>query len=239
MSRSALLLGATGLIGGCVLDYLLADESYETVTTIGRRKIDGLENHRKLTQLVADLDTVLALEADAKSNAAKELLPAFAKADDVFCTLGTTMKKAGSKAAFEKVDYYYPLKAAELGIAPGAKRNSKKQFLIVTALGADANSAIYYNKVKGRVEQALLQYQYHAIHIFQPSLLTGDRGESRLGEDIGKAVGGVLGLAMIGPLKKYKPIPGRTVARAMLAAARKADSGVHSYESDTIFEMVE
>ncbi|MCR9141973.1 MAG: oxidoreductase [bacterium] len=236
MSRSALLLGATGLIGGCVLDYLLADESYEKITTIGRRKIEGRE-HRKLTQIIADLDTMLGLPDDPKqlpSGASKDLqeLSAAFSASEIFCTLGTTMKKAGSKAAFEKVDYHAPLKAAGLGIARGAK-----QFLIVTALGADAKSAIYYNQVKGRVEDALLQHQFHSIHIFQPSLLTGDRGESRLGEDIGKAVGGVLGLAMIGPLKKYKPIPGRTVARAMLAAARKADSGVHSYESDTIYEM--
>ncbi|MEQ9367032.1 MAG: oxidoreductase [Leptospirales bacterium] len=231
MSKKALLLGATGLIGGHVLNYLLADETYDQVATIGRRKIE--REDRKLAQHVADLESILALSPkDKDAGAAGELLTAFA-AHDIFCTLGTTMKKAGSKAAFENVDYHYPLKAAELGVARGAR-----QFLIVTALGADANSSIYYNQVKGRLERALTQHQFHAIHIFQPSLLTGERDESRLGEDIGKVVGGVLGLAMIGPLKKYKPIPGRTVARAMLAAARKSDSGVHTYESDTISEMV-
>lgn len=230
MSKKALLLGATGLIGGHLLNCLLADETYDQVITIGRRKLDRKD--RKLIQHVADLDTMLTLSASATDSAAKDLLEAFA-VTDIFCTLGTTMKKAGSKAAFENVDYYYPLKAAELGIARGAR-----QFCIVTALGSDARSAIYYNQVKGRVEDALKQHQFHAIHIFQPSLLTGDRNESRLGEDLGKIAGGILGLAMIGPLKKYKPIAGRTVARAMLAAAHKADSGIHTYESDTIHEMV-
>lgn len=230
--KSALVLGATGLIGGHVVDCLLADETYDQIVTIGRRKLD--RDDRKLTQHVADIETILALSpASAKSNdPTRDLASAFG-ATDIYCALGTTMKKAGSKTAFEQVDYQYPLKAAELGLARGAR-----QFLIVTALGADANSSIYYNQVKGRVEDALQQLQFHSIHIFRPSLLNGERDELRPGEEIGKALGGVLGLVMVGPLKKYKPIAGRTVARAMLRAARKADSGIHVYESDTIHTMV-
>jgi uncharacterized protein YbjT (DUF2867 family) len=222
MSRKALLLGGSGLIGGHLLRYLLADESYDRVIAPGRRELPVQD--RKLVQYRVDLGTVLAATEDEPA----DLREIFA-VDDIFCALGTTMKQAGSREAFEKVDYHYPLKAARLGLARGAR-----QFLIVTALGADASSSIYYNSVKGRVEDDLQQLPFHAIHIFRPSLLTGARSQSRVGENLGKLIGQIVAPGMIGPLRKYRPIAGLTVARAMLATARKADSGIHIYESDDI-----
>lgn len=238
-SKQALILGASGLIGSHLLAYLLADESYDTIHSVGRRRLDFSESgdattKHKLVQHVAEIEQVLALAANPRENestANSELRQAFA-VHDVFCCVGTTMRKAGSKAAFEQVDYTYPVHAARVALAAKAR-----QFLIVTAIGADSRSPIYYNRIKGKVEESLERLQFHAIHIFQPSLLTGERGEKRTGEDFGKLLGGVLGPLMVGPLRKYRPIAGKDVARAMLHAARKADSGVHTYESDRILEL--
>lgn len=236
-SKQALILGASGLIGSHLLGYLMADESYDTIHSVGRRELDPGSvpgSGRKLVQHVAQIEQVLALSADARDNespAEQELRAAFA-VQDIFCCVGTTMRKAGSKAAFEQIDYAYPLHAARIGLASRAR-----QFLIVTAIGADSRSPIYYNRIKGRVEESLERLQFHAIHIFQPSLLTGARNESRTGEDFGKLLGGVIGPLMLGPLRKYRPIAGKDVARGMLQAARKADSGIHSYESDRILDL--
>ena len=233
--KSALVLGATGLIGGHLLEYLLADETYEQVTTIGRRSVPWQD--RKLKQIQAQVEDVLALPIDAGRQSGDELSAAFRvqnKKDqlDIFCTLGTTMKKAGSRAAFERIDFEYPLHAARLGLAGGAR-----QFFIVTSMGADVGSLIYYNRIKGKIEDHLHHLQYHSIQIFRPSLLIGERHEQRTGEDLGKALGSLIGGAMIGPLRKYKPIEARIVARAMLRMAHRADSGIHTYESDRIQEL--
>jgi uncharacterized protein YbjT (DUF2867 family) len=217
MARSALLLGATGLVGSELLSLLLADGEYRQVTVLVRRNL-AVANP-KLVQRIADFDN-LAKVGDA-----------FA-VDDVFCCLGTTIKKAGSQEAFRKVDYTYPLESAKLAVQQGAK-----QYLIITALGANAQSAIFYNRVKGEVEEAIEQLPLNGFHIFRPSLLLGDRQESRLGEQIASVVMRPLGFLLAGPLKKYRGIPARTVARAMLRTAKQNLTGSHAYDSDVIQEM--
>jgi uncharacterized protein YbjT (DUF2867 family) len=150
----------------------------------------------------------------------------------VFCCLGTTIKKAGSQEVFRKVDYAYPLRIAELAIANGAE-----QLLIVTALGADPNSRIFYNRVKGEIEQAISKIPFRAIHIFRPSILVGNRRESRPGERIGIAAMKFFSFLMVGSWRKYRPIRAELVARAMIAAAKMSRYGISIYESDEIMRM--
>ncbi len=215
--RTALVVGATGLIGGHLLNYLLENETYSEVKALVRRPLE--REHPRLTQVVVNFDDLQAHETDMQVN-------------DVFCCLGTTIKKAGSQKAFRKVDYDYPLDVARLAARQGAQ-----QYLIVTALGADKNSLIFYNRVKGEVERDLIKIPFKSIHIMQPSLLLGQRAESRLGEQLGEVVLGAASVLLRGPLKKYRAIEGRVVAFAMQHLATQLWAGVHVHESDKIQEV--
>lgn len=213
-TRTALILGATGLVGSHLLSLLLQDNFYSRIRVVLRKPIP--EKHPKLEQILVNFDT-LSTYADA-----------FA-VDDVFCCLGTTIKKAGSQDAFYKVDATYPFEAAKL-----AKQKGAKQFLIITAMGSDKNSSIFYNRVKGEVEDKINNLNFESFQILRPSLLLGDRNEKRTGEQIGQVLMNTLGFLMIGPLKKYKAIEAATVARAMLVIAKQNQSGKHIYESDQL-----
>ncbi len=217
MPRTALILGATGLVGGELLALLLADPEYRQVTVLVRRNLP--QTHPKLAQRVVDFKD-LARGADAFL------------VDDVFCCLGTTIKKAGSQEAFRVVDYAYPLESAKLAVRQGAG-----QYLIITALGANARSSVFYNRVKGEVEEAISKLPIKSLHIFRPSLLLGNRQESRPGEKIAIAVMKPLGFLLAGPLKKYRGIEARTVAQAMLRTAKRNLPGRHAYDSDVIREF--
>ncbi len=214
MGKTALLIGATGLIGGQLLDLLLESDRYDQVTTLSRKPIN--RNSTKLINQIADFNQL-------GNN------PEWFKVDDVFCCLGTTIKTAGSKEAFRKVDYEYPLEAAKL-----AKEQGAKQYLIVTALGADANSKVFYNKVKGEVEEAISHVHFDIFHIFRPSLLIGPRQDVRIGEKIGQILFTTLGFLFVGSLKKYKGIQSIKVARAMLAKASLDEKGQYYHESDRL-----
>ena len=214
MSKTALLVGATGLIGSHLLPLLLASERYAKVIVVGRKAVPTV--HPKLTQVVTEFDKL--------EDVSLQLI-----ADDVFCCLGTTMKQAGSKEAFYRVDYLFVVKVAALTAG-----NFASQFMVVSSLGADAESGVYYSKVKGEMEAAVRDLPFRAVHIFRPSLLLGDRPQPRLGERIGAAVLGVLKPLMRGPLEKYRPVTGATVAAAMLRAAEDDGGGVCLHLSDEI-----
>jgi uncharacterized protein YbjT (DUF2867 family) len=210
MKKTALLAGATGLVGNALLPLLLASERYAKVIVVGRRPV-AIE-HPKLTQVVTEL-----------SKLEDERLRLIA--DDVYCCLGTTMRQAGSKKAFYEVDFLYVVKLAAITAA-----NFAAQFLVVSALGADAESRFYYNKVKGEMEAAVKQTPFRAIHIFRPSLLLAQRATPRLGERIG---GWLLALArplLRGSWQKYRPVTAATVARAMLQAAADDGGGIRTHE---------
>jgi uncharacterized protein YbjT (DUF2867 family) len=210
MKKTALLAGATGLVGNALLPLLLASERYAKVIVVGRRPV--ATEHPKLTQVVTEL-----------SKLEDERLRLIA--DDVYCCLGTTMRQAGSKEAFYEVDFLYVVKLAAITAA-----NFAAQFLVVSALGADAESRFYYNKVKGEMEAAVQQTPFRAIHIFRPSLLLGQRTAPRLGERIG---GWLLALArplLRGRWHKYRPAAAATVARAMLQAADEDGGGIRIHE---------
>lgn len=217
--RSALLLGATGLVGRSCLGLLLDDSRYATVHAIVRTPL--AHSHPKLrSQVVPFSDLAQAVTA--------------ARATDVFCCLGTTIKKAGSKEAFRRVDYEYPLVAAQSAASSGAR-----QFLLVTAVGANPDSRIHYNRVKGEVERDICALPLATVHVLRPSLLLGARDERRVGEAIGQAAMWIVRPLMLGSARKYRAIAGLTVARAMVALAKQDLPGRHIHESDALQRLGE
>ena len=153
--------------------------------------------------------------------------PALGVVNDVFCCLGTTIAKAGSQEAFRRVDFAYVLNAATF-----ATRRGVRHFLLVTAVGANSGSLVFYSRVKGEAEDAVAKLGIESVSIFRPSLILGQRGESRLKERIAKSVASGLSAAMVGPLTKYRPIEAVAIARAMLAVAAAPKPGVTVYEFD-------
>ena len=212
--RTALLLGASGLIGGHCLDLLLHDEAYDQVIVLVRKSLP--KNHPKLTQYEVNFDRL--------SEQANLL-----KANDVFCCLGTTIKKAGSQEAFRKVDFTYALEAAKL-----TAHNGASQFLLVSSLGADAKSSVFYSRVKGEIEAAISALNFLSVSIFRPSLLLGERAEFRLAERLAEPLAKAFSFFLIGSLCKYRAIEARTVAAAMIEIANAKTQGVNVYESDRI-----
>lgn len=204
--KRAVIFGASGLVGGALLDILLSSGDYGEVVAIGRRPLDL--HHPKLKQEIIDMD-----QLDACSF----------QADHIFCTLGTTMKKAGSKEVFRKVDLAYPLAAARWGLANGAQL-----FAVVTSLGSDINSLFFYSKVKGELETSLKKLNYASLGIFRPSMLLGNRQETRLAENISQKV--MQGLNFLIP-QNYKAIPAEKVAQAMYDLAKAEKPGITEVNS--------
>ena len=199
-SRTALVAGASGLVGGALLDTLLEDPRYREVHGLGRREVPRA--HPKLRQHTVDF-------------ARLEALPA---ADDAFCCLGTTIKKAGSQQAFRAVDH-----DAVLAFARAAQKAGVQRFVVVTALGANARSLVFYNRVKGETEEALKALGFASLVIAQPSLLLGERTERRLGEHVATVASRLLA-PLLRPLAS-RPIEARTVARALVVLAHAAPPG--------------
>jgi uncharacterized protein YbjT (DUF2867 family) len=204
--KTALIAGATGLIGNHLLTLLLSGDRYSKVIAITRKP---LPDHPKLVQTTADMGEVASYGAY--------------RADDVYCCLGTTIAVAGSKENFRKVDFVYPTTMANAMLANGAS-----QYLLVSALGANRKASIFYNRVKGEVEEDITHAGYRAVHIFRPSLLLGNRSEKRTGEDAAKVFYKVFGILIP---KKYKGIEAAKVARAMYDCASLDQPGVHIHES--------
>jgi len=215
MNRTAIVVGTTGLVGSELLKILLESDYYRTVVSLAR-KYQEVKNEKLVQYIIEDYDQLDEFE---------ELIAA----DDIYCCLGSTMKKAGSKEAFRKVDYEYPLNIARL-----ASMNDSNQFFLVSALGADKDSKFFYNRVKGEVEESIKEISFKGIHIFRPSLLLGNRDKSRSSESTAIVFGKAFSFAMVGPFKKYRPIKARVVANGMLKAAQKNTEGIHVYESDRI-----
>lgn len=206
----AQVTGCTGLIGGELLRILAAEQV--EVLALARRSFIAPVG---VSVVQADFDNLQPSSALTCTHA--------------FCALGTTIKKAGSQEAFRKVDFDAVLASARFARSCGAG-----VFVVVSALGADPDSSIFYNRVKGQMEQALRDSGIPSIYVMRPSLLVGERAESRPGEQVGNIAGMLLGPLMQGPLRKYRPIQGEDVARAMLVCARRGVPGFHTLESDKI-----
>jgi uncharacterized protein YbjT (DUF2867 family) len=217
--KTALLVGASGLVGGHCLQFLLQEPSYRRVTILVRKPLSVI--HEKLVQHTIDFDN-LALHSE------------FLHANDVYCCLGTTMKKAGTQDAFRKVDFDYTVKLAALTQHCGAN-----QFLYVSSPGANPHSLIFYNCVKGEAEEAIRKIPFTAFHVFRPMLLLGERKEYRSGEKAGMFILSGLNYAMGGPLKRYRAILAHDVAKTMVRVAQMNLQGVNIFDSQRIQEIAE
>lgn len=211
--RTALLAGASGLVGGHLLQRLLADPRYKRVVTVGRKAL-GIE-HPKLRSLITDFDAIEAAMAGLGETV-----------DDAFCALGTTIKTAGSRAAFRRVDFGYVV-----AFARAARASNARRFMLVSAIGSSARSRIFYLRVKGETEEAVAALGFPALDIFRPGLLLGQRAESRPREALGMALAPFLNPLMLGPAKAYRGIPADMVAAAMIIAAGAERTGrqIHTY----------
>ena len=179
------------------------------------RRTPLLKNHRKLKEVITDF-----------SNLDKTL--STVTADDVFCCLGTTIKKAGSQEAFRKVDL-----SLVVDVAKVMRKQGAEQFIVISAMGANSSSKVFYNRIKGEMEEALKVLGYPCVRIIRPSLLLGHREEFRLGERIGILMSPLWKLLLVGSLKKYRPVQADVVARFMVKVAHKEPvAGVHVYEND-------
>ncbi len=213
MSFTALITGATGLVGSELLNMLIDSEDYNRIIVLNRRNMNYSSS--KVIEHVIDFDNLASFEPDLT-------------VDHIFCCLGTTIKKAKTKEIFRKVDYDYVI-----GLAKRSTAYQASKFLVISALGANAGSAIFYNRVKGEMEKDLQNLDLPHLFIFRPSLLMGDRKENRIGEKTAMMVYKVINPLFTGRLKKYKGIPVAKVARGMLETA------LHNNETFKIFESDE
>ncbi|MFC6103617.1 NAD-dependent epimerase/dehydratase family protein [Olivibacter domesticus] len=206
---TALIYGATGLIGSQLLSLLIESTDYQNIIIFTRKKID-VEN--KKVQIILD-------EFNAIKKHKNNL-----KADHVFCCLGTTRKKTPDKKEYYKIDHDYPLIAAAIAI-----ENNCKHFHLVSSIGANKESLFFYTKTKGKLENDISFLPFESINIYRPSLLLGQRREKRSAEDISAKILHVLNPALIGPLKKYKGIKAFTVAKAMYNQSLNNSKGINIF----------
>ena len=205
-SRTALVLGSTGLVGSECVKQLLGDDTCTGVIALTRRAHERTITSPKLEIRTVDFDR----------------LPDYAdlfEVDQVFCALGTTARKTPSRDLYRRIDYDYPLAAARLALDNGASH-----YLVVTAIGANAHSRIFYNRLKGELEDSLALLDFRSLTIARPSVLIGDRAESRLSEKIAWS------LAFMTP-RKYRPVPASRVATALVTAARDDFPGLRIIEN--------
>jgi uncharacterized protein YbjT (DUF2867 family) len=209
MGFTVCVIGASGLVGRALVSQLCNDPDVESVHLILRRDFDGFGDSAKLISHIVDFEQMEQFTWPA--------------CDVMCCCLGTTIKVAGSQSAFRHVDFDYVVQSAKLARGAGAKR-----LLVVSAMGAERYSNIFYNRVKGEMEAAVESLDYDSVAIFRPSLLTGKRSEFRLGE--------FLGILLFRPFnflipRKYRMIPAHAVARTMVLSLRDELCGVVVIES--------
>jgi len=205
-----LLVGVTGLVGGHVLEQALADPRVEHVVALARKELPSQP------KLQAELVDFADLPEDA----------AWWKVDAVICTLGTTLERAGSREAFRRVDHDYPLAVARL-----ARRHGTPTYVSNSALGADASSLFFYNRVKGELEQALAGVGFTSLTHVRPGLIGGAREESRPG-----GRGAIAVVRALGPVlpRRFRLNPAENIARSLLDAAVRARPGIHVVRSDAL-----
>jgi len=216
MGKTALILGASGLTGQHLLTTLIADKSYDSIKLFSRKKTENTSS--KVIEIVGDLLTLKNFKQDFT-------------ADEVFVCIGTTAKKTPDKTMYKNIDLGIPAAAAKL-----AKENHIPTFIVVSAIGANAKSSIFYNKTKGEMEQAVLSEKIPHTYILRPSIIGGNRNENRPTEKTGIAIFKLLQPLMLGKLKKYKIIEAENIAKAMIKLANEKPE-TQIIESDKIQEL--
>ena len=209
-----LVIGGTGLVGSCLVKELVDSEKYTSVILLVRQK--QLEDHPKINEIVFDFND----QSD---------IVLLDKVDHVFCCIGTTIKKAGSKKNFMEVDYGIPIR-----FAYWSERMNIQSFSIITSMGANESSRVFYNKVKGKVENKIKKMKIPNINIFRPALILGARSEKRPGEKLGQIIFRLINPILVGPAKKYRGIEAKRIARGMLSHLETKNQGVHIIESNLI-----
>ena len=218
--NSALIIGCTGLVGRALVDELLDTTYYSTIKLVTRRTLN-MNNDR--------IEEIIVEDFDQLENFASKM-----HAQDYFCCLGTTMKIAGSKEQFKKVDLEYPLIMAAIA----RKSAGFRQFLVVTAAGANSGSPLFYNQVKGELEEELKKMKLPSLMIFRPSLLLGDRDEFRLGEEFAKAISAIFSFFMVGLKRKLWAIKSKDVAKSMFLIARDQRKGTKVLSSNDMMNRL-
>ncbi len=215
MNKTALIIGATGLVGSNLLQQLLLDNDFSSVKIFVRRAT-GI-THPKLKKFIIDFDKLELSKSDITG-------------DVLFSCMGTTLKQAGSKEAQYKVDFTYQYEFAKL-----AAENGVADYLLISAASSSSKSTIFYSRIKGELEDAIKLLQFNRIRILQPSVLAGERSEDRIGEKLGAGIINVLGM-VVPFLKKYRSIPGETVAHALIELyTRKEPEKIKTYKLDELF----
>jgi uncharacterized protein YbjT (DUF2867 family) len=217
--QTAVVIGATGLIGSQLLQLLLDDTSFSAVRILVRRSISI--SHPKLIVQTVNFTNYHDLKEKMSTG------------HSIFCCVGTTQKKVkGDKVAYRKVDFDIPVNTANAAI-----ENGFKNYLLVSSSGANANSGNFYLQLKGSVEETISKLPFESIHFFRPSLLLGDRAEFRAAEKLAQGSMKFFSFLFLGALKKYKPIHSIDVAKAMAAAAKQQTKGIKIYEYGEIADQ--
>lgn len=216
--KKAVVFGSTGLVGRSLVKQLLDHPEYSAVTCINRREqsIDNPKNK----EFIDDLSDT------------SKLAEYITGGEDVFCCLGTTIKKAGSRENFEKVDLELPV-----AIGKACEKNKVSHYLVVSSIGADAKSGNFYLRTKGTMEEAVKKMNISHKTIVRPSMLLGKRNEFRAGEEIVKVLMKIAAPLMFGNWKKYRAIQAGEVAKAMLVIANSSPSGRVIFESNELHEI--
>jgi len=219
MKKTAIILGATGLTGTILLQKLIEDDRYDSIKLFSRSKMEGLP--KKVTQFVGDLLKLEQFKADFS-------------ADEVFCCIGTTTKKTPNKVLYKQIDYGIPLTAAKL-----SKENNINTFLVISAMGSNKESTVFYNRTKGEMEYDVLQQNIKNTYILRPSLIGGERNERRILEKIGLFVFKIIQPLFIGKLKKYSIINAESIAQTMINLANNTSIAEVIITSNDIKKLAE
>ena len=214
MKKTAIIIGATGLVGSHLLKLLIEDERYETIKLFSRSKIENVPS--KVKQFIGDILDLDQFSTDFTG-------------DDVFCCIGATAKKTPDKTLYRKIDHGIPVAAAKL-----AKANAINTFLVISAIGADKNSNVFYTKTKGEMEQGVLQQNLKKTYILRPAIIGGERDENRTLEKMGLVVFKLIQPVLVGKLKKYRIVNAETIAQAMLHLANSKNQSEVIITSDQI-----
>lgn len=215
--KTAIVVGATGLIGRFLTIKLLKDVRYDIVKVFVRRSM-GITNP-KLEEHIVDFDNI-------------ELWKNKIVGDELFSAMGTTIKKAGNKETQYKIDYTY-----QYDVAVAASENGVEKYLLVSSAGANPIAGNFYLRIKGKLEESVLKLSFKKIFIFKPSILLGKRNEKRSGEQVGMFIAKVI-TGLVPLIKKFRPIEGETVADAMINSANDMTHGrVMIYKLDQIFQI--